>query len=153
MLGDLALARKGDKLVIFYCNGPECTMSRKACKGAAAAGYTNIHEHIPFRTLTGRAHFYQDHEWMLDFGEGFCAYRGPLDWDDLAAYFAARAIPGVESVEGDTYRRTIVVRGHPGAGGGRVDLRNHRVRGFHHLFHGLRHQGPPGCRRDGLARI
>ncbi|MDR2875236.1 MAG: nitrate reductase subunit alpha [Methylobacillus sp.] len=43
------------------------------------AGYTNIHEHIPFRTLTGRAHFYQDHEWMLDFGEGFCAYRPPLD--------------------------------------------------------------------------
>ncbi|MBP9219121.1 MAG: nitrate reductase subunit alpha [Sterolibacterium sp.] len=26
------------------------------------AGYTNIHEHIPFRTLTGRAQFYQDHE-------------------------------------------------------------------------------------------
>ncbi|GBG14936.1 nitrate reductase / nitrite oxidoreductase, alpha subunit [Novimethylophilus kurashikiensis] len=43
------------------------------------AGYTNVHEHIPFRTLTGRAHFYQDHEWMLDFGEGFCAYRPPLD--------------------------------------------------------------------------
>ncbi|MBF0268756.1 MAG: nitrate reductase subunit alpha [Alphaproteobacteria bacterium] len=39
------------------------------------AGYTNIHEHIPFRTLSGRAQFYQDHEWMLDFGEGFCAYR------------------------------------------------------------------------------
>ncbi|NOZ55015.1 MAG: nitrate reductase subunit alpha [Gammaproteobacteria bacterium] len=43
------------------------------------AGYTNIHEHIPFRTLTGRAQFYQDHEWMLDFGEGFCAYRPPVD--------------------------------------------------------------------------
>ncbi len=43
------------------------------------AGYTNIHEHIPFRTLTGRAQFYQDHEWMLDFGEGFCAYRPGLD--------------------------------------------------------------------------
>ncbi|MEO5339913.1 MAG: nitrate reductase subunit alpha [Magnetococcus sp. MYC-9] len=41
------------------------------------ASYTNIHEHIPFRTLTGRAHFYQDHEWMLDFGEGFCTYRPP----------------------------------------------------------------------------
>jgi nitrate reductase alpha subunit len=39
------------------------------------AGYTNIHEHIPFRTLTGRAHFYQDHEWMLDFGEGFCCLQ------------------------------------------------------------------------------
>ncbi len=43
------------------------------------AGYTNIHERIPFRTLTGRAQFYQDHEWMLDFGEGFCAYRPPVD--------------------------------------------------------------------------
>ena len=43
------------------------------------AGYTNIHEHIPFRTLTGRAHFYQDHEWFLDFGEGFCTYKPPID--------------------------------------------------------------------------
>ncbi|PHS26785.1 MAG: nitrate reductase subunit alpha [Methylophaga sp.] len=43
------------------------------------AGYTNVHEHIPFRTLTGRAHFYQDHEWMLDFGEGCCTYRPPID--------------------------------------------------------------------------
>ena len=42
------------------------------------------------------------------------AFRGPLDWDDLVAYFSARAIPGVESVDGDTYRRTIVVGGHPG---------------------------------------
>jgi nitrate reductase alpha subunit len=47
------------------------------------SGYTNIHEHIPFRTLTGRAHFYQDHEWMLDFGEGLCAYRPPHDMKDL----------------------------------------------------------------------
>ncbi len=43
------------------------------------AGYTNVHEHIPFRTLTGRAQFYQDHEWMLDFGEGHCTYRPPID--------------------------------------------------------------------------
>ena len=43
------------------------------------SGYTNIHEHIPFRTLTGRAHFYQDHEWFQDFGETFCAYRPPQD--------------------------------------------------------------------------
>lgn len=43
------------------------------------AGYTNIHEHIPFRTLTGRAHFYQDHEWFLDFGEGFCTFKPPVN--------------------------------------------------------------------------
>jgi nitrate reductase alpha subunit len=43
------------------------------------ACYTNLHEKIPLRTLTGRAQFYQDHEWMLDFGEGFCAYKPPID--------------------------------------------------------------------------
>ncbi|HLA33604.1 MAG TPA: nitrate reductase subunit alpha, partial [Rhodocyclaceae bacterium] len=48
-------------------------------KVSYTSGYTNIHEHIPFRTLTGRAHFYQDHEWMLDFGEGFCCYKPPVD--------------------------------------------------------------------------
>jgi nitrate reductase alpha subunit len=46
------------------------------------AGYTNVHEHIPFRTLTGRAHFYQDHEWMLDFGEGFCCFKPPVDMQE-----------------------------------------------------------------------
>ena len=43
------------------------------------AGYTNVHELIPWRTLTGRATFYLDHEWMLDFGEGLCCYRPPQD--------------------------------------------------------------------------
>jgi AraC family transcriptional regulator of adaptative response / DNA-3-methyladenine glycosylase II len=41
-------------------------------------------------------------------------FTGPLDWDALLGYFAARAIPGVEHVGGDTYRRTIVVDGDPG---------------------------------------
>ncbi len=39
----------------------------------------NIEEKIPFRTLTGRAQFYQDHPWMLDFGEHLPLYRPPLD--------------------------------------------------------------------------
>ena len=34
------------------------------------AGYTNVHELIPWRTLTGRQQFYQDHKWMIAFGEG-----------------------------------------------------------------------------------
>ena len=52
-------------------------------KVSYTAGYTNIHEHIPFRTLTGRAHFYQDHEWFLDFGEGLCVYKPPVDLKEL----------------------------------------------------------------------
>lgn len=41
-------------------------------------------------------------------------FHGPLDWETLLAYFAARAIPGVEHVSGGAYRRTIVVDGDPG---------------------------------------
>ena len=43
------------------------------------AGYTNVNELIPWRTLTGRQQFYQDHKWMLGFGEGLCVYRPPVD--------------------------------------------------------------------------
>jgi len=43
------------------------------------AGWTNVNELIPWRTLTGRQQFYQDHKWMLDFGEGLCVYRPPID--------------------------------------------------------------------------
>jgi methylphosphotriester-DNA--protein-cysteine methyltransferase len=41
-------------------------------------------------------------------------FHGPLDWKAFVGYFAARAIPGVEHVSGDTYRRTIMVDGYPG---------------------------------------
>ncbi len=91
------------------------------------AGYTNIHEYIPFRTLTGRAHFYQDHEWMLDFGEGFCAYRGPLDMKAQNTVPAAvKAKPhlmlswitphskwGIHSSYQDTQRMLTLFRGGP----------------------------------------
>ena len=43
------------------------------------AGYTNVHELIPWRTLTGRQQFYQDHKWMRDFGAAFCVYRPAVD--------------------------------------------------------------------------
>jgi AraC family transcriptional regulator, regulatory protein of adaptative response / DNA-3-methyladenine glycosylase II len=41
-------------------------------------------------------------------------FSGPLDWDALVTYFAARAIPGVEHIGGGIYRRTIVVGNDPG---------------------------------------
>ena len=48
------------------------------------AGYTNVHELIPWRTLSGRQQFYQDHPWMRDFGEGFVSYRPPVDLKAVA---------------------------------------------------------------------
>lgn len=41
-------------------------------------------------------------------------FAGPLDWAATVAYLAARAIPGVEHVTGNVYRRTISVEGAPG---------------------------------------
>lgn len=48
------------------------------------AGYTNTHELIPWRTLTGRQQFYQDHEWMRDFGESLCVYKPPINTKTVA---------------------------------------------------------------------
>jgi AraC family transcriptional regulator of adaptative response / DNA-3-methyladenine glycosylase II len=41
-------------------------------------------------------------------------FQPPFDWDTMAAFFASRAVPGVESVSGGVYRRTISLDGAPG---------------------------------------
>jgi AraC family transcriptional regulator of adaptative response / DNA-3-methyladenine glycosylase II len=41
-------------------------------------------------------------------------YRPPLDADGLLAFFAARAVPGVESVSAGVYRRTMRLPHEPG---------------------------------------
>jgi AraC family transcriptional regulator of adaptative response / DNA-3-methyladenine glycosylase II len=50
--------------------------------------------------------------------DGGLALRLPVvsgyDWDAVRSFLAARAIPGVEAVNGDTYRRTITLAGAPG---------------------------------------
>ena len=43
------------------------------------AGWTNVNELIPWRTITGRQQFYQDHPWMRAFGEALCVYKPPVD--------------------------------------------------------------------------
>jgi nitrate reductase alpha subunit len=49
------------------------------------AGWTNVHELIPWRTLSGRQQLYQDHEWMRAFGEFFVTWRPPLDLKTITA--------------------------------------------------------------------
>jgi len=55
------------------------------------AGYTNVHEMIPWRTLTGRQQLYQDHPWMRAFGEGFVSYRPPVDTKTVAPLLGRRS--------------------------------------------------------------
>jgi nitrate reductase alpha subunit len=56
--------------------------SEKVCYNA---GYTNVHELIPWRTLTGRQQFYQDHLWMRAFGEALVTWRPPVDTKGTAS--------------------------------------------------------------------
>jgi AraC family transcriptional regulator, regulatory protein of adaptative response / DNA-3-methyladenine glycosylase II len=41
-------------------------------------------------------------------------YRPPLDWSGLVRFLGGRAIPGVESVDAEAYRRTVEVDGASG---------------------------------------
>ena len=43
------------------------------------AGYTNVHELIPWRTITGRQQFYVEHPWIQAFGEQMQQYRPSID--------------------------------------------------------------------------
>ncbi|MBE2998032.1 nitrate reductase subunit alpha [Nocardiopsis sp. HNM0947] len=43
----------------------------------------NLEHDKPWHTLTGRQHFYLDHDWMHEFGEALPVYRPPLDINRL----------------------------------------------------------------------
>ena len=61
----------------------------------------NVEFKIPWRTLTGRQHFYLDHEVMLDYGEGLPIYRPP---SELPPFMASERPAGTEGA------KAIVVR-------------------------------------------
>lgn len=42
-------------------------------------------------------------------------YRPPYDWESMLAFLRARAIPGVELIEGNTYWRTVEIHGKTGS--------------------------------------
>ena len=45
----------------------------------------NVERLKPWHTLTGRQHFYLDHDWMTELGEGLPVYRPPLNMGALFA--------------------------------------------------------------------
>jgi len=64
-------------------------------------------------------------------------FRPPLDWEMFLRYFGPRAIPGVESVDGDSYRRTI----RAGDSAGRIEVS--AVAGKPHLLLRVLVEGAP----------
>ncbi len=51
-------------------------------------------------------------------------YRPPLDWARMSGFLQARAIPGVEHVTANAYRRTIKIKGHAGEQAGVIELQH-----------------------------
>ncbi|WP_438392168.1 nitrate reductase subunit alpha [Caballeronia sp. DA-9] len=93
----LALGREHDKIRFRDVQAqPRKIISAPTWSGLESeevsynAGYTNVHELIPWRTLTGRQQFYQDHRWMLDFGEGSCVYRPAIDTKTITQMLGAK---------------------------------------------------------------
>ena len=61
---------------------PEWTGSEHG--GRRYSAFTqNIERGRPFHTLTGRQHYYLDHDWMRDIGEAMPVYKPPLDLKTL----------------------------------------------------------------------
>jgi nitrate reductase alpha subunit len=53
-------------------------------------GYINVHELVPWRTLTGRQHCFHDHTWMRVFGESFPTYKPPIDTKTIKSVLDAK---------------------------------------------------------------
>jgi len=94
----LALPRQDDKIRFRDLQAqPRKIISSPTWSGIESehitynAGWTNVHEFIPWRTLTGRQQLYQDHQWMLAFGEGLCLYRPPIDTKTVAPLLGQRS--------------------------------------------------------------
>jgi len=56
----------------------------------------NVERKKPWHTLTGRQHFYLDHDWMLEMGEALPVFRPPLD---MTALFGEQAL-GAKDADG-----------------------------------------------------
>ncbi|WP_027417349.1 nitrate reductase subunit alpha [Aneurinibacillus terranovensis] len=84
-LTGIALGREEEAFTLFDLTAqPKSAISTPVWSGLEKDGRryspftVNTEYQVPWRTLTGRQHFYLDHEVMLDFGEGLPIYRPPL---------------------------------------------------------------------------
>jgi len=84
-LADLAEERAGDRIVFGDTQArPQAVITSPEWSGTESGGrryspFTiNVERKKPWHTLTGRQHFFLDHDWMQELGETLPAYRPPL---------------------------------------------------------------------------
>ena len=81
-----------DRRITFgdlQAHGPQPVVTSPEWSGSEHGGrrysafVVNIEHSRPFHTLTGRQHYYLDHDWMRDMGESLPVFRPPLDLHHL----------------------------------------------------------------------
>jgi nitrate reductase / nitrite oxidoreductase, alpha subunit len=86
-LSDLAEDRAGDHISFTDTQTqPRAVITSPEWSGSETGGrryspfVVNVERKKPWHTLTGRMHFFLDHDWMAEYGEGLPTYRPPLDY-------------------------------------------------------------------------
>ncbi|OLF14539.1 nitrate reductase subunit alpha [Actinophytocola xinjiangensis] len=89
-LADLAAEHAGTRITFADTqNAPVPVITSPEWSGSESGGrryspFTiNVERRKPWHTLTGRQHFYLDHDWMAEMGEGLPVFRPPLDMTAL----------------------------------------------------------------------
>jgi len=98
-LADLAEEHEGKQITFADTQGPPVPVitspewSGSETGGRRYSPFTiNVERLKPWHTLTGRMHFYLDHDWMTELGEGLPVYRPPLN---MAALFAEPSVGNI----------------------------------------------------------
>ncbi|MEU1600408.1 nitrate reductase subunit alpha [Streptomyces sp. NPDC005708] len=85
-LADLAEERSGDRITFEDTRTqPRAVITSAEWSGTESDGRryspftVNVERLKPWHTLTGRQHFFLDHDWMAEFGEQLPVYRPPLN--------------------------------------------------------------------------
>ncbi|HET6699455.1 MAG TPA: nitrate reductase subunit alpha [Nocardioidaceae bacterium] len=106
-LHDLAAEHEGKQITFADTQGPPVpVITSPEWSGSESGGrryspFTiNVERLKPWHTLTGRQHFYLDHDWMSELGEQLPVYRPPLN---MGALFDENAV-------GDVGERGVTVR-------------------------------------------
>jgi nitrate reductase alpha subunit len=107
-LADLSEPRAGDRISFKDAQvQPRTVITSPEWSGIEAHGrryspFTiNVERDKPWHTLSGRMHFYADHAWMLELGEGLPAFRPPL---------AQRAIFGDQGAQDGSGRPELTLK-------------------------------------------
>ncbi|HEU5356728.1 MAG TPA: nitrate reductase subunit alpha, partial [Actinocrinis sp.] len=86
-LADLAEERAGDRISFADTQTqPRAVITSPEWSGSESGGrryspfVVNVERKKPWHTLTGRMHFYLDHDWIQEYGEGLPTYRPPLNY-------------------------------------------------------------------------